>query len=258
MKFSVITVCKNSALSISRTIQSVLDQTYADFELIIIDGCSTDGTLQRIQQFKDKRITFVSEPDLGIFNAMNKGVAFSSGEVISILNSDDFYLPNTLEQVANFFMTNRNVDILCGDVLKREGDGSTEILVADIDKLDTHMMPHPGVFMRVCDEYSVYFDERYTVASDYDLLLRIKTSGRKIARLPRAIAHYSSGGFSDSPSNRILSIFETHDIQKRHISNSFRLIIRKYRFILGTILRRDNRLDMVKSMTSCFRHWGFF
>ena len=94
MKISIITPCLNSAKTIRQTIESVLNQTYQDIEYIIVDGASTDGTLEIIQEYEDQfqgRMQYVSEPDNGIYDAMNKGIRMSHGNVIGIINSDDFY-----------------------------------------------------------------------------------------------------------------------------------------------------------------------
>src|SRR4051812_33819047 len=91
MKVSIITVAYNSQATISDTIKSVINQTYKDIEYIIIDGASTDKTLSIVESYKDKISTIVSEPDSGIFDGMNKGIQYATGDLIGILNSDDYY-----------------------------------------------------------------------------------------------------------------------------------------------------------------------
>lgn len=256
-KFSIVTVCKNADKSISRTIQSVLSQTYSNFELIIIDGASIDKTLVEINQFDDSRIRLVSEPDRGIFHAMNKGIKLATGNVLSILNSDDYYMPNSLEQVDKFFRTNLNVNTLCGDVLRFSKDDDAKLLVADILNLDIAMVPHPGVFVKSSTLNELYFDEQYSVAADYDFIVRRLISGGEIMRIPMPIANYTSGGFSDLPRNRILSIFETRHIQKRFFPSNWKSILRKYRYVLGTLIARDGKIVMLISLFSSIRKWGF-
>ena len=96
MKVSIITVCYNSAKTIEHTIKSVAGQDYGNIEYIIIDGGSTDGTLDIIDRYKDKISVLVSEPDEGIYDAMNKGISIASGELIGMINSDDWYGPYTV------------------------------------------------------------------------------------------------------------------------------------------------------------------
>ena len=119
MKISVITVCYNSAATISDCIESVLQQTYLDIEYIIVDGKSSDDTPTIIQSFEEKfngRLNWVHEKDLGLYDAMNKGIKMATGDVVGVLNSDDFFTSNTvLESVANAFKQN-NVDAIYGDI----------------------------------------------------------------------------------------------------------------------------------------------
>ena len=96
MKVSIITVCYNSKEFIQHAIDSVLNQTYSNIEYIIIDGNSTDGTVDIVNSYGDKISKFVSEKDKGIYDAMNKGLSYVTGDVVGILNSDDFYISNTI------------------------------------------------------------------------------------------------------------------------------------------------------------------
>lgn len=98
--FTIITVCYNSAATIEKTIKSVLGQSFTDFEYIIIDGASTDGTLDIINKYRSGIATVVSEPDKGIYYAMNKGLSLARGRIVGIINSDDWYEPDALELVA--------------------------------------------------------------------------------------------------------------------------------------------------------------
>lgn len=91
MKVSIVTVCYNSAATIRDTIESVLAQDYADIEYIIVDGASKDNTLSIVNEYRDRIATVISEPDKGIYDAMNKGILAATGDVVGILNSDDFY-----------------------------------------------------------------------------------------------------------------------------------------------------------------------
>ena len=103
MKISIITPCLNSAKTIRQTIESVLNQTYHNIEYIIVDGASMDGTLEIIQEYEPQfqgRLHYVSEPDHGIYDAMNKGIRMSHGNVIGIINSDDYYEQDAVEKMV--------------------------------------------------------------------------------------------------------------------------------------------------------------
>lgn len=258
--YSVITVCKNSEITIAQTINSVLNQTYSNFELIIVDGLSSDSTPEIINSFKDKRIKLLREKDSGIYNAMNKGVSLSSGEIFSILNSDDFYLPNALESVNRVFLHDRNLAILCSDVYCIMRDKSLRILEAKIEGLKNEMVPHPGVFIRKSVQNIDYlFKENLRIAADYDVLLRNYAKGVKMERFKTPIAFYSEGGFSDSPANRIWSAYETFVVQHSHFPKEFcHQMIRFLWNIIGTIVKRDHKLKMLQTSLIILRSRRLF
>ena len=119
MKITIITVAYNSAKTIRDTIESVLSQTYNDFEYIIVDGNSKDNTIDIVKGYEDRfnnRLRWISEPDKGLYDAMNKGISMATGDIIGIINSDDFYHRNDIfEQVVSAF-SDKQVDAIYGDV----------------------------------------------------------------------------------------------------------------------------------------------
>ena len=119
IKISIITVTKNSEKFLQKTIDSLSNQTHQNFEHIIIDGDSTDGTLEIIKKNSNKITKWISEPDQGLYYAMNKGLSFCTGNVIGILNSDDIYFPKTLSIVNEYFIEN-DIDFLFGTVFKHK------------------------------------------------------------------------------------------------------------------------------------------
>ena len=116
-KITIITVVKNNKQSIERCIKSVIKQKYKNIEYIVVDGNSSDGTKQIINKYKSKIDFYVSENDLGIWDAMNKGISLSTGDIIGFLNSDDFYYENALEIVSDYF-EKKEIDFLFGSVKK--------------------------------------------------------------------------------------------------------------------------------------------
>ncbi|MDQ7987528.1 glycosyltransferase family 2 protein [Pseudomonas sp. G34] len=206
MKISLITVSYNSAATIRDTIESVLQQTYADIEYIIVDGASTDNTMAIVSEYESRIAKVVSEPDKGLYDAMNKGVAMASGDVIGILNSDDFFESDSvLEAVADAFIRAPEAQLAFGD-----------IVFVDCDDLNTvtrfygaahfrpwklrfgWMPPHPGTYIRrqayaQAGDYSI----RYKISADYDMFVRMLLV-KKMAytRIDRVLVRMRAGGVS--------------------------------------------------------------
>ncbi|MCH4147034.1 MAG: glycosyltransferase [Prevotella sp.] len=184
MTVSVITVTYNSASTIADTMQSVLHQTYEDIEYLIIDGGSTDGTQGIIEEFEPKflgRLKWISEKDLGIYDAMNKGIRMATGDVIGILNSDDYYTSDDV--VANFIpaFLDAKVDAVYGDIHFIH-DGSPEKITRYYSSrlfrpfwLRFGFMPaHPSFYVRreVYDKYG-YYRTDYKIGSDFEMMVRL-------------------------------------------------------------------------------------
>ncbi|MDP5138937.1 MAG: glycosyltransferase [Spirosomaceae bacterium] len=155
MKISVVTITYNSALTLRATIESVLTQRYKNIEYLIIDGGSTDDTLDIIKSFSDARIKWISEPDKGIYDAMSKGKRMATGEVVGALNSDDFYPDNlVLERVAHAF-SDEKVDAVFGDLKYVDYSDTSKItrnwVSGEYNRenfLRGWMPPHPTFFLR--------------------------------------------------------------------------------------------------------------
>jgi len=207
MKISIITASYNSAKTLARTMDSVLAQNYPDLEYIIIDGASTDNTREIVESYQNKlNIKFISEPDNGIYDAMNKGVRLATGDIVGILNSDDFYdNGNVLNNIAGAFEDNK-IDAVYGDI-KYFGE--------DINKITRYwqageyteskfnngwMMPHPTLFVRK----SVYekcglFNTNLKLAADYEFILRLlKIHKINIKYLQETLVRMYNGGASGS------------------------------------------------------------
>ena len=181
MKISIITSVYNNKETISETIESVLSQTYDDLEYIIIDAASTDGTVDIIKQYQDKISTFVSEPDDGIFDGLNKGIALATGDVVGFLHSDDLYQHNkVIEMVAEAFK-NYPVDSVFGDLTYVNNKDTSKVIrywkSGDFSPKKLRrgwMPPHPTFFVkRHVYERSGVFDTSFKIAADYDIILRL-------------------------------------------------------------------------------------
>jgi glycosyltransferase involved in cell wall biosynthesis len=192
---SIITVVKNGSNTIERTILSVINQNFSDYEYIIIDGVSTDGTLGIIEKYSDKICTILSEPDKGIYDAMNKGIALSKGEWIYFLGCDDILYDNsTLTKV--FSAQLNDVDVIYGNV---EFLHSGEIYDGEYnyDKLCLRSPCHQAVFYKkaLFEKYG-YFDTCYLTASDYVLHVKTFCAGVNWKYFDQIIAVYNEKGAS--------------------------------------------------------------
>ena len=247
-KISVVTPTFNSESTIRRTVESVISQGFDEIEYIVIDACSTDSTIEKITQYKD-RVDLYSEPDNGIFDGMNKGVQLCTGEIIGIINSDDWYLSGSF-QVAWDSFQNSNCDVLIGGVDVYQDDYAIGSVSHSVKELETHMVSHPGVFVRrrVYEEIGGY-SLTYRVAADYDFLLRALRNGYKFSVTQKSLSAYSLGGYSDTPKARIISIFETEIIRHRHeLITSEEAFRNAVATSVKTIFKRNRKYEMIQEL----------
>tara|TARA_R110001592_G_scaffold246740_1_gene508690 strand:- start:3299 stop:4045 length:747 start_codon:yes stop_codon:yes gene_type:complete len=178
MKISIITVCYNSAKTIEKTLQSVKTQTYKNVEYIVIDGKSSDSTLDIIENNKEIISKHISEPDKGLYDAMNKGIQLATGDLVGILNSDDIFIDeNVLEKVAKFHSEN-NIEASVGNILQFNEEGKIVRKYSaknwNPEKLKIGFMPaHPAIFFKreLFKKYGNYQLD-FTIAADYELITR--------------------------------------------------------------------------------------
>lgn len=202
---SIITVSYNSISTISDTINSVLAQTYQNIEYIIIDGGSEDGTVDLVQSFGKKISVFISEPDKGIYDAINKGICLSTGSVIGILNSDDFFYDNNvIQKVADAFSENHS-DSIYGDLLFVDRNNISKVKRHysskhfNIGKFRFGFMPaHPTFYAkRELFEKFGYYKTDYKIAADFELLLRFLLINKiKCKYLKMNFVYMRTGGAS--------------------------------------------------------------
>jgi len=205
MKLSIITVCYNSSVTIRDTIESVLEQKYQDIEYIVIDGSSNDGTIEIVKEYGDRISTFISEPDLGIYDAMNKGIRVASGDVIGFLNSDDIYSSSSALSQLMQRMISEGTDSVYADL----------IIVDPIDlnrtyryydsskfhpkKLKYGLMPaHPTIlFKRHVYLQHGLFSLDYKIAADYEIIVRFyHLKMVSYTYLPSVVVKMRAGGIS--------------------------------------------------------------
>ncbi len=192
-------------MTLAITIDSVLSQGDVDLEYLIIDGASTDGTIEIIRQYatQDLRIRWISEPDEGIADAFNKGLKMATGDWVGILNSDDYYASNALQKVAETIRKHPEAGVIHGDLQRLDEHGQTLFLLkpADLDKVIWHQMPvnHPATFVsRAVYKQVGGFDKSLKIVMDYDLVLRAYQAGVKFVYVESVLAHMRYGGASDA------------------------------------------------------------
>ena len=209
--FSIITICYNSEKTIERTMKSVLAQTFKDYEYIIVDGASKDGTLDVVKKYEplfEGRMMWKSEPDKGIYDAMNKGIQRAFGSIIGIVNSDDWMEPVALENVYNVFVANGKDEnsLYCGGMNFHNEDGTIHTLMPDIEMFtkgaSEYIMRgirHPATFVpqKVYHKIGV-FDSRMEIMADTDFLLRAYYNDVKIIGVKSVITNMADGGASNA------------------------------------------------------------
>jgi glycosyltransferase involved in cell wall biosynthesis len=213
MKISIITVCFNSAKTIEDTIQSVLSQDYPNVEYIIVDGGSKDATLDIVKKYSANISHFISEPDKGIYDAMNKGIALATGDVVGILNSDDVYYDSqVLSHISKAFEVT-NADAVYGDLVYVASNNLEKVTRVWKSKPYTEgaflkgwMPPHPTFYVKKsCYNQLGNYSLKLKSAADYELMLRfIHKYKISLAYIPKTLVKMRVGGESNvSLKNRL-------------------------------------------------------
>jgi glycosyltransferase involved in cell wall biosynthesis len=206
MKVSIITVCFNSEKTIRDTIESVLSQDYPLIEYIIIDALSQDKTMNIVSEYNSKIATVISEPDQGIYDAMNKGIKLATGNVIGILNSDDlFENPSVITEVVNCFKSEPNASLVFGDVVFVEPSNTQNITrFYSAEKFRSWklrfgwMPPHPATFFkRAAYEQVGLYSIDYKISADYELFVRMLMVHKlSYTRINKVLVRMRAGGIS--------------------------------------------------------------
>lgn len=200
---SVVTVSYNARTVIEKTIQSILSQSYSKIEYIVVDGGSTDGTVDIIKQYEDRISYWISKPDKGIYDAMNWGVSVANGEWIIFMNCGDSFVDDNV--LMNLFSTNNNIfsyDVIYGDAILNISETKFLVRSEPLDMIKFHLpFCHQSVFCRLAllKEYS--FNLKYKLAADYDLFYKLYKNGCRFIYVDIAISNYCpEGGASASNS----------------------------------------------------------
>ena len=266
MVFSIITVTYNCKDIVEKTIRSVISQRNVEFEYIIIDGASTDGTTEIIKEYSDHLSHFICEKDDGIYDAMNKGISISSGDVIAFINSGDWYEPNALELIAREFKQKES-EILYGRVNKiRKGEKIGYVgLANEYEPNDLHkgnIYCHQGLFIKkhVFEEIELY-NTRYKTLADYDWNLRAYNAGYQFTVLPIVVANYVDGGFSTTS---MTGPMEYYEISRRNIDGKYiflnyiknEFLIRKENRGLEIFIKEKRIIEKYKPRSHNVYIWG--
>ena len=240
-KITVVTICYNAEKCIKETIQSVLGQSYTDFEYLIIDGKSKDNTIEIIKEFEDERIIFVSEKDNGIYDAMNKGIRLSSGEYIIFMNSGDVFADSkVLEDISSEL----KADVVFGNALIKKQEGIVREKYSDkkfrlfIMFLSGYMINHQTIFTKTELIKKYMFDLSYKICADRALYAKLLKNKISFKRIDRDIVKYDGiEGISSKRENLKNMILENDRVIKENfrfaylITNPLKQIVRFFRHL---------------------------
>lgn len=239
MKITIITVVFNNEKTITDSMQCVQNQTYKDIEHIIIDGASTDSTLKIINNNKSNDTIVVSEKDNGFADAWNKGIRLSTGKIVGLLNSDDFYANNDVIKKVMQEFENKDVEAVYGDLHYVSATDANKIIrnwksgIYSTKKLKRGWMPpHPTFFIRkdIYDNYGLY-NTSYKISTDYEAILRYILIGKiKMSYIPSVLVKMRTGGVSNNSikSMFIKSIEDYKTIRKYKIGGIITLLFKNF------------------------------
>jgi len=215
MRITIITAVFNAATTLENTIKSVLTQRHQGIEYIVVDGASTDGSAEIANRYKGERCRVISEKDQGFYDALNRGIAMATGEVVGFLNADDIYATDdVIAEVANEFASNPQLDCVYGDLNYVRASENGPIVVRrwvssqfrPVKLYFGWMPPHPTVFLRkrVYEKVGI-FDISYKISGDYDLILRcFGQQDFRAKYIPKLMINMQLGGISNGSLKNIL------------------------------------------------------
>lgn len=253
---TVVTVCRNVHPDLERTVASVLESGFESLEYLIVDGASTDSTIEYLESLDHPSVRFVSEPDGGIADAMNKGIRLAEGTWIMHLHAGDRLLPGVLAGAMARVQAD-DADVFCSAIVKYEKYGVVRY-DATPDRLETESsVPHPGVIARTAVWRSLGgFDAAYRNAMDYDLFLRARIAGKRFCVIDEPLAVMAWGGQSEKSLWRTLR--ETHQIRRTLLTSGFARspLFLLLQFVRGTLRAELQRLGLHGVVAFYRRHFA--
>lgn len=257
MKISIITATYNSAATVGDTMRSIMRQTHQDYEVILVDGLSSDNTLSVVNQVftmgggvQTHKLKIISEKDSGIYDAMNKGIRAATGDVIGILNSDDFYTSDDVLETINAVVEKGECDAVYGDIHYVRDEDLTKCVryyssahFSRKKMLRGYMPAHPSFYCRryVYQQYGL-FDTDFHIAADFEQLLRLIYVEKLVTQyVPKDFVTMRMGGASTSGLKSHVTIMKEHlrAFEKNGIkNNAFRLSLRYFDKLLEYVKRR--------------------
>ena len=252
MKISIITATYNSGKTVGDTLKSVLAQTYHDYELLVVDGASKDNTLEVVKKMEplfEGRMRYISEPDKGIYDAMNKGIRMATGDVIGILNSDDFYTSDDALACIAWTLEKEKVDAVYGDIHYVDDEDLKKCVRYYSSKpfrrwmMRLGFMPaHPSFYCRkeVYEKFGAFDAENYRVAADFENLLRLIFVNKiKTHYISKDFVTMRTGGASNSGLESHKRIMRDHlkALKKNGVYSNIFLLGLRYLYKIGEILK---------------------
>ena len=237
MRVTIITVCYNRRTTIEQSIKSVLNQDYPDIEYIVVDGNSSDGTQDIIESYSDKITKYVSEPDKGMYDAINKGLGMATGDIVGLMHSDDVFFDETvISKIVAVFNKNSNTDAVYGDGIYVTNDAEQKIVrnriggAYDYKKIKAGWLPlHPTVYIKrsIIEKYGNY-NLDFKIASDTEFLLRYLYKYKiNISYLNAYIVKMRMGGLSTNYKKALEVLREDYNIYKFHELSGARAVFQK-------------------------------
>jgi glycosyltransferase involved in cell wall biosynthesis len=215
---SVVTVVFNGESYLEQTIQSVLNQTYENIEYIIVDGGSTDGTLDIVKKYDDQIDYWISEPDKGIYDAMNKGLSLVNGELIGIINADDWYQPDTIATVIEYTNKEPAAGVYYGMLRIWKDEELYFIQGNTVRQLEKTMIAHPTCFVKKnCYLNYGMFDTLYPIAGDYELMFRFLKNDVQFVFIEKILTNFRTGGVCNT-------VYKKREFEKLKLLRSYRRI----------------------------------
>jgi len=216
-KVSIITVVYNGIVHLEQTIKSVINQTYANIEYIVIDGGSTDSTVELLKKYDEHIDFWVSEKDEGIYDAMNKGIAKATGDIVGLINADDWYEEDAVAQVVQTFLES-DADVVHGSMRIINENESSFVKKVDKELYNIQkgmLLNHPTVFAKraLYEQYGL-FNLSYMIVADWEMMVRWHLSSVKFVGIDDTLANFRMGGVSSAHLKK--SFKEKHMVRVAH------------------------------------------